>query len=106
MGHFRTRRPTYKVGQHLQPLIRLRESAEYHDGGQEMAQYANMVAFKSEVARQTLSGGRRMPRRYQAHLYELTSRLVEQQVALTDPVDDPAVYYNSTEFFTTLEPSA
>lgn len=80
MARYRTRRPQETMHQAVLPLLELRYSPEYHEGGQAMAEQASIVAFDSEVALHALGGARSVPRRVRHQLYvaaqaELTAAL-------------------------------
>lgn len=55
--------------QAVMPLLELRHSAAYYEGGEAMAEQASIVAFDSEVALHALGGARSVPRRIRYQLY-------------------------------------
>jgi hypothetical protein len=57
----------------LRPLIELRQSQEYSDGGLEVAERAGALAFAAEVALHSMGGKHKVPRQYRWELYEVIS---------------------------------
>ena len=61
MARYRTRRPQETMHQAVMPLLELRHSSAYYEGGEAMAEQASIVAFDSEVALHALGGARSVP---------------------------------------------
>lgn len=82
MARYRTRRPSETMQRALQPLIELRASQDYAEGGNDVAETASIIAFDTEVALHSLGGARRIPRRFQEQLYaQAQAQMAEEAIS-------------------------
>jgi hypothetical protein len=87
MSRYPTRKPVKQMAAALMPLIELRQSQEYSEGGPEMAEHAHSLAFAAEVALHSMGGKHKVPRQYRRQLYEAVQAQAANVVSSTVRVD-------------------
>lgn len=80
MARYNTRRPQANMHRALRPLLELRHSQEYFDGGLPVAEQASITAFDAEVALHALGGAQSVPRRVRFQLHQAVEEQLEMNL--------------------------
>lgn len=88
MARYPTRKPIRHMSEALRPLVELRQSQAYFEGGNDMAEHAHSMAFAAEVALHSLGGKHKVPRQYRRQLYEAIQAQTTSMIASEEGVND------------------